>query len=139
MALEFCDQHKLDALNDLIASRYNGAKARLFKVSHTVAHGDTVSSFTEADFTGYAAITLNAWPAASLDGSFNAISVHPDVTFSMTGTGTTNDIYGVYVTNAAGTQLIGAEENPLGVQHMNASGLTYVVGITVGDNNISPP
>lgn len=139
MAIECCDGFKVLANDDLISSRYNGCKVRLYKNNHTPAHGDTISSYTEADFDNYAPITLSSWPGSSLDGSFNAVSTHPDVVFSQTGTTTTNTIYGAYLTDAAGTYLIGAEANPNGPQSMNAAGLTYVVGVTVGENNQTPP
>ena len=93
-------------------------KLKLFKVDVTPGHADTVATYTEADFTGYAAITLataswNAGTAGTGTGTALANKAYIDYaqqTFTMGTPGTTNTVYGYYVTDNAGTTLIGAEK-----------------------------
>ena len=113
----------------------NGLTLRLYLNNHVPADSDTVSSYTEANFTGYAAIALTSWGTAFLNGSNLGEIDHPTQTFTQTGTGTTCMVYGYYVTDGSGN-LIWAELNSAGPFNMNASGLTYTVAPILTDDDI---
>jgi hypothetical protein len=92
-------------------------KLKLFKNDVTPGHESTTATFTEANFTGYAEITLtttswNAGVAGTGTGTALANKASIDYaqqTFTMGVPGTTNTIYGYYITDTAGTTLLGAE------------------------------
>lgn len=92
-------------------------KLKLFKNDVTPAHDSTVASFTVADFTGYTTATLTAasWNAgAAGTGTGTALANKASIdyaqqTFTMGTPGTTNTIYGYYITDNAETTLLGAE------------------------------
>jgi hypothetical protein len=125
MTLKVCNVGKT-TLQQLFKATLNTYVLRLYQNNHTPAITDTAANYTEATFTGYAAINLVSWGNAFLNGS--SISEMDEIarTFTQTGVGVTNNIYGYYVTDGAGV-LIWAELNPNGVFNMNNTGLTYTV------------
>jgi len=78
----------------------------LYSDNETPSVTSVVADFTEVNFTGYASITLTggSWTVSSSTGT--ATADYAQQSFVMTSGG---DIYGYYITNAAGTILIGAE------------------------------
>lgn len=80
---------------------------KLFTNDVTPAEGDTVATYTEADFAGYAAATLTgaSWSVA---GDPTEAS-YAQQTFTRSSTGTAQSCYGYFVTNLAGTILLWAE------------------------------
>jgi hypothetical protein len=81
---------------------------RLYQNNITPSDTDTTATFTEATFTGYAAITLTGatWSAAAA----GAIAYSAQQTFTCSGA-SSNSIYGYYVTQATSTVLIWAERD----------------------------
>ena len=93
-----------------VGGALNGAKLHLFKNAYTPTRGDTVASFTPADFTGYATSAALVWGAPYTDPANGPQVVANAVQFTSTGPFLVgNDIYGVYCTDAAGTTLLFAE------------------------------
>ncbi len=85
---------------------------RLFTNNVTPGTATVLTDFTEATFTGYAAIQGNAitWPAASL-AAHVAQSTGSNITFNNTS-GSPVTVYGVYVTDGAtATKLYFAERD----------------------------
>lgn len=73
-------------------------KLRLFKNDYTPDQTSIFSSFTEADFSGYAAVDISsAWNAPTTVSHRGQIN-HADGVFTHNGGGTSNTIYGAYVT-----------------------------------------
>src|SRR5262245_49414171 len=74
---------------------------RLFKNNLTPADGDNVnaSGYTEANFTGYAALPLTAasWTITTADPS---VASYAQQTFTSTADQTAMPIYGYYITRA---------------------------------------
>ena len=72
----------------------------LYKTDVTPAEGDTLGSYTEADFTGYAAKTLTAgsWNAASTSTGTTSKTYAAQV---FTSSGASQTIYGYFVKNGA--------------------------------------
>lgn len=82
---------------------------RLFKNDITPAETDTAASYTEATFTGYAALTLaGATWGAPVQGAPSSIT-YPQQTITSSATQTLQNIYGYYYTRLASGNLAGAE------------------------------
>lgn len=110
----------------LLKPNYQSAVLKLFKNDYTPVDTSTLANFTEADFDGYAPITLNAWGNAFINGS-NIAEIDEVVrTFTCTGNTTPNTIYGYYLEDVA-NQYLFAERNPAGGIAINTAGQVYVV------------
>ena len=74
----------------------------------TPSDTDTTATYTEATFTGYAAITLTgaSWNAASL----GVIAYSAQQTFTCSGA-SSNSVYGYYVTQTTSTILVWSERD----------------------------
>lgn len=81
---------------------------KLYKSNTTPAVGDTEASYTEATFTGYAAVTLAgaSWTTASANPSTASYAAQ---TFTSTANQTAQIIYGYYLVQLASGKLIAAE------------------------------
>jgi len=109
----------------VVAALLEGGELCLFKNNYTPIATTVLANLTEANFDGYARITLTGWPAASLDANNKASSALAAQFFTMTAPATTpNDIYGIYVLSPTGALLF-AERNPAGPVTMNTDGQTY--------------
>lgn len=99
----------------------------LYKSNTTPATSSTHTTFTEADFTGYASVTLSAgsWNASTLVSTKQTATYGSAQTF--TNTGSSQTIYGYYITNTANDKLIGAE--------LFSSSITLATG---GSVNVTP-
>jgi hypothetical protein len=71
--------------------------ALLFTNNHTPGEGDTLADYTEATFTGYAQIALSGASATGARVTWSGL------TWTYTGLGTGQTIYGVCVFNGSGT------------------------------------
>jgi hypothetical protein len=82
------------------------AVLHLYQNNHTPAYADTVSSYTEATFTGYSSATLTgaSW---SLSGTDPATASYAQQSFASTANQTAQVIYGYYLTVSG--NLIAAE------------------------------
>lgn len=72
----------------------------LFKNNYTPVPGESLGSYTEADFTGYAAATIDktAWGSSSVSAHIASITNSVLSTFTAgSGMVGTQDIYGYYV------------------------------------------
>ena len=71
---------------------------RLFKNNFSPANSSVLADFTEADFTGYASISLTggSWVTTPADPS---TAVYATQTF--TGTGTAQTVYGYYISRTS--------------------------------------
>ncbi len=96
-------------LNELIAGTnlYVGGKMHLFKTPTAFTPNMDVSTFTEADFTGYAASPTVVFTAAFISPTGVPTISAPTVQF-IGGSPLTvsNVVYGWYLTDAAGTTLL---------------------------------
>lgn len=109
-----------------------GMYCRLFTNNYTPLESSVVSDFTQATFTGYAAIQLTSWSTPAYS-SGKARTSNAVITFTNTG-GSSATIYGYYVTDSGNTNLFFAERDPLGPITLNP-GDSYAITIEVtGDN-----
>lgn len=100
---------------------------RLYKNDFVPDRYSEIDDFVEADFTGYAAVGFIDWGDPFLNVHDDAEVDHDPIVFEQTGTDTTCDVYGYYVTDGAGEVLWFAERNPAGANHMDTTGKTYTV------------
>lgn len=110
MALNFPDVGEniaLEALTNKTAPQ--NLVLRLFSNNITPSDTDTAGTYTEATFAGYAAITLTgaSWGAASA----GTITYGSQQTFTRSSTGTLENIYGYYVTQAVSGLLVYSERD----------------------------
>jgi hypothetical protein len=82
---------------------------RLFGNNYTVVDATVLGNLTEAVFSGYSAITPT-WAAPAVIGGVPT-RVASTVTWNYTG-GSTYTVYGIYLTDAANTQLLDAANFP---------------------------
>jgi lipoprotein-anchoring transpeptidase ErfK/SrfK len=82
-------------------------KLKLYTNNRTPAEGDAIASYTESTGTGYVAITLTgaSWTVATATGTTTAEYAQQTFTY----TGAEANIYGYYVTNFSGAQILWAE------------------------------
>lgn len=119
-------QDELDAMKG--NSPLSTAKLRLYKNNVTPTNATVLADLTEADFSGYAAQTL-VWGASSITAH---IAEAAAATLSFTISSGTQNIYGWYVTNSAGTRLLSVERDPSAPVAMDASGLNvYSITLSV--------
>lgn len=97
----------LDSITGKSVTSIGAGKLRLFKNNVIVSNATVIANLTEADFAGYAAVTLTAatWAAAAAAAHVASSQYGASVTFSRSTTGATQNIYGWYLTDAGGTKL----------------------------------
>lgn len=107
MPLVFPDQGENIALEAIVnKTAPQNLVLKLYKNDITPGESDTEATYTEADFTGYSAITLigSSWGAAS-GGSI----AYPQQTFTSSANQTAQSIYGYYLVQATSGKLVYAE------------------------------
>lgn len=81
---------------------------RLFKSNTTPGETDTEATYTEADFTGYATITLSGASWTVTPGAPTSAS-YAQQTFTSSANQSTQNVYGYYLTQLASGKLVYAE------------------------------
>lgn len=100
---------KEGSLNDLdawVAGDLGSGYLRLYDNNHVYSADDTVSDYNEATFTGYAPITPPAFGPAFINGGGKAESDSAAATWTYTAGVGTATIFGLFITDAAGTTLL---------------------------------
>ena len=80
---------------------------KLYSSNTTPSETDTAGTYTEATFSGYAAITLTGASWGTASGSI----AYAQQTFTHNGGGTSNSIYGYFVVQATSGTLLYAERD----------------------------
>ena len=110
MALNFPDTGENIALEAVVnKTAPQNLVLRLFSSNTSPSDTDTAGTYTEATFTGYAAITLTgaSWGAAS----GGTITYGSQQTFTRSSTGATENIYGYYCTQLSSGTLVYSERD----------------------------
>ena len=111
MTIQVVQNGELVALNLLVNNGENAEDLvlRLYQNSHVPVDDDTLAAYTEADFPGYAAVTLtgNLWTAQAGNPSSVAYEA---VQFVCSADTALQTIYGYYLTRFVTGDLILAEE-----------------------------
>jgi hypothetical protein len=116
-------------LTNVIASApFTTGKQKLYSNNHVPAQSDSVGSYTESTFTGYAAVTFGTWGSVTVTAHVASVTCAV-ATFTLTaGTAT---VYGAFFTDSGGSNLIGACEDPNAPISMNTTVNTYQVTVTL--------
>lgn len=111
-----------------VGGALNGAKVHLYKTNVALSPDLDVGAFTEADFTGYAASSAITWGSPGYDVN-NVPEVFGDMKTFNAGTPitVTNQVYGYFVTDGAGTALLYAEAFAGPVAVINADQMLAVI------------
>lgn len=134
------DIAQADILDEITAMMepWNGALLHLLKAPITPGRAVTLAEAdaAEADYTGYMAIAI-VWQAAA-KGSDGIVSADTQAAqFLASGVVLSNSIYGAYITNMAGTELLAIAALPeaivMGVDLLQAVDIQLRVQLT---NNI---
>jgi len=126
MSLKVVDVGNKKNLDRLTTAWGNNAILKLFKNNITPAAGDTLATYTECDFSGYAASNCTGWSAAATV-SGRASSTAAQKTFTHNTGLTANDIYGYYVVDPDTTTLLWAERDANAPIHVANNGDAYLV------------
>lgn len=110
-----------------VAGILNGAKAHLFTNAIVPTADSVVSNFSEATFTSYVAATISWNTPAYTNGNNQAEMTAGTLVFVAGASPTTQTIYGAFVTDSGGTNLLWAERFSIPVLvNSQGDGVTYV-------------
>lgn len=133
MALNFPDVGENLALEMIVnKTAAQNLNLRLFTSNTTPADTDTAGTYTEASFTGYAGITLTgaSWGTAAS----GVITYGSQQTFTCSGTGATQNVYGYYVTQVTSGILLYSERDASAPAPITNSGDALKLTPTIGAN-----
>lgn len=109
MALVLPNQGETIALEALVGKTAGqNLVLRLFKSNTTPGEADTEATYTEADFTGYAAVTLTAASWSATPGAPSNIA-YAQQTFASSAGSQNQNVYGYYLTQESSGKLVWAE------------------------------
>ena len=113
------------------------ATLHAYKSAHIMDPGDVTLTFLgiECDFAGYRSQTINDWGSAAMSG-IAARSVAGTYTFTATGSGLPQSVYGIFVLNKTG-QLLYAEECPSGPVPLTAAGDQFLYKPAFSERNFT--
>lgn len=126
MDLIFPDAGLVEQLKRIL----NGTvKYRLFTNNLTPSLGDAIGAYTEATWTGYAAVsqTFSDYTINGVSGH-NGFAIAPPVTFNNSG-GSPQNAYGYYVTDSGNTILLASARFDSAPVVVPAGGSTQVVPV----------
>ncbi len=114
MTLVLPDTGELIALKALFNNTAGqDVKIKLFTNNITPSESDTAGTYTEANFTGYAALTLLGANWTFTGGAPSSAS-YAQQTFASTANQATQQVYGYFVVQATSGTLLYAERFPAG-------------------------
>lgn len=128
------DDALVDWTSDLIVgAHFTAMVVRIFTNNHTPAVTDTVVSYNEATFSGYAAQTVAGWSAPTVTSHVGSTT---SATNDFTITSGTQVVYGVFYTDPGGTKFYGAVLDPNAPVTLAITGTTdYLVTTTLTDQS----
>lgn len=126
-------------LDTLIGTIGPNLELRLFKSNTTPTTSSVYADFTEADFSGYAQQPPVFGTPATIDGNGNAKSDAPALTYTHNGGATANNVYGYYVVDTTGPELLWAERFASAPLSFAALGDNVVITPHWYDGIITPP
>lgn len=114
MPLVLPDVGEADALAAIVAKTpAENLVLRLYTNDITPAEADTTATYTEATFTGYAALTLTPASWVVTEGA-PSDATYPQQTFTSSADQAPQSVYGYYLTRVTSGRLAWAERFPNG-------------------------
>ncbi len=128
MALLTTNEAKISLLETLRNSGWAGntLQAGLFKNNHVPDIDDTFLDLVEADYDGYARLTLTAWSLSVIFAN-RAVTSAARLVFICTGAVTPNDIYGWFVWDTVNALLLFEERFTSAPIAMDAAGKSIAI------------
>jgi hypothetical protein len=125
------DEGAKNDLDNWVAGDLGSCAVRLYDNNHVFGVTDTVSDYNESSFVGYAPAMSPAWGPPFINGDGKAETDSPGLTWTFTSGSGTAVVYGIYITDSAGTKLLAVIPllSPVTLSPAQPS-LTYVVQIT---------
>lgn len=108
----------------------------LFKSNTVPTTGDTLATYTESTFPGYARQAITTWTAPTVTGHIASMTAAA-LTFTRNATGATENVYGYLIIDHAGTVLYAAERDPDAPIPMTKNGDTYTVTPALAIKDVS--
>jgi len=108
--IEFVQSGEINIL-DIVRTDWNASsnvQMKLFTATTASDHNPSLANFTEASFTGYSAVTLANWSAATHpDSSQHAVTdQQTDAAFS-NSSGSAQNVKGIYLEDSSAVELLG--------------------------------
>lgn len=110
-------------------------KLHLYSNNVTPTTASVLGDFTECTFAGYAAQSIVNWTAPSITSHVATIGADP-LTFTRSTTGTSQNVYGYYVTDAASAVLYWAELDPSGPKVVTNAGDSITITPQITDQSL---
>jgi hypothetical protein len=126
MAGVYEQAEKLVAAASIASSELNNCTMHLFSNNYIPSGKDTIASFTEAAFSGYANATIATWGTPFYDGAGNAKTVATSVEFTQNGGNITDVAYGYWLQSGNST-ILGAQRFTDAPIAFNGAGNSVVV------------
>lgn len=128
------EQQLLDLAAKIALADYVGAKLHLYSNDLTPDQNTVLGDFTECVYTGYAALTVT-WSAPFIDENNIPASSGGEKLFPQTGVVAVDTCYGAFLTDTAGTQLLGSfrlDDPPFAFDALGKA-LTLTIKLTMPD------
>ncbi len=113
-------------------------KIKLYKNNYDPSGNFLAAAFTEADFSGYLAVTKDTWGLPVIQGARVVLPLLTAATFTHNGGGTANSIYGWYMTQTSSGLVVAAHK--YAVPRTMASALSTPIlvlpSLTLRDENV---
>jgi hypothetical protein len=124
MSLKIPDISELTLLGYIRSQIVSGCLLHLYTNDKVPADGDTLASYTEASFGGYAPAPVSGWTQPAQQAGAARMQASP-VTFTVAGPPGAL-IYGYFVTDPGGN-LLWAERDPQAPVNMQTVGNSYTI------------
>ena len=127
-------QKLMDKLTGQGTTGLNPVRYHLYTNNVSPGHLDTLATYTEASFAGYAAVNVSSWGASTIDSGFHANSTASQISFT-NSSGSSQNVYGYYVTDTGSGFLWYAElfaGAPIAIANGTSLFLTPVMLLTTG-------
>lgn len=100
----------------------------IYQNNYTPTLADTLASYTEATFAGYAPLvwTYSSWTTVGVTGHVASSSLAPSIWQITAGL---QVVYGIYVTDSTNTILLGACRDPNAPVTLSVLGFPYYVAL----------
>lgn len=96
-------------ISEMIGVSMSFPTVHLFSNNFQPTNTSVLTDFTEADFTGYAAVQLTSWTVQAWQSQGAAVTYSNPANFRPSGTTVLQTVYGYYVTVGSGPTYLGAE------------------------------
>jgi len=136
MSLVFQDDGLIRKMGDVrAAANATKYKMHLYSNNFSPTTASVLANFTECTFAGYAAADCSNWTAPTVTSHVATIQADAN-TFTRSTTGSSQNVYGYYITDQAGTTLYYAELDPSGPRVVTNAGDSVTITPKITDQSL---